>query len=237
MNDELVHQLVLANRILAAQGVLDGYGHVSVRCSPERFLLSRSLAPELVVHEDILECDLTSEPVVRKDERTYLERFIHGEIYRARPDVNAVVHSHAPAVVTFGIIDRPMRPVYHMAGFVGEGVSMFDIREFERGTDLLVTSPYLGEALARTLGRSSAALMRGHGCVVTADGLPGAVGKTIYLAVNAQLQRDAMSMDEAPKYLDAEEAVAATKMMDYLRAWDLWCRKAERALADEDRPR
>lgn len=231
MNDDLVHQLVLANRILAAQGVLDGYGHVSVRCAPERFLLSRSLAPELVVHDDIVEFDLTSEPVARRDVRTYLERFIHGEIYRARPDVNAVVHSHAPPVVSFGIVDRPLRPVYHMAGFVGEGVPVFDIREAQRGTDLLITSPYLGQALARTLGRSSAALMRGHGCVVTADGLPGAVGRSVYLALNAQLQREAMAMtDGEPNYLDAEEAVAATKMMDYLRAWDLWRRQAERAL-------
>ncbi len=232
----MVHELVLANRILVAEGVLDGYGHVSVRTGPERFLLSRSLAPELVTDADILEFDLTSEPLDRKDVRTYLERFIHGEIYRARPDVQAVVHSHAPAVVSFGIVDRPLRPVYHMAGFVGEGVPVFDIRDVQRGTDMLVTSPYLGQALARTLGRSSAALMRGHGCAVTADSLPGAVGRSIYLALNARLQREAMALSMPgcePNYLDVEEAAAAAKMMDYLRAWDVWCRQAERVLEAE----
>ena len=136
---------------------------------PKRYFLSRSLAPELVMPEDIMEYDLESNPIDARGRESVRERFIHGEIFKARPDVNAVVHNHSPSVVPFSVTTVAMRPVFHMAAFVGEGVPNFEIRDAEKGTDLLVKTPYLGQALARTLGRSPAALMRGHGSVTVGE--------------------------------------------------------------------
>src|SRR5258706_15783729 len=157
-----IEDLVAAYRILAEHGVIDAYGHVSVRSErdPKRYLLARSLAPELVTPEDIMEYDLDSNPIDPRGRESVRERFIHGEIFKARPDVNAVVHNHSPSVVPFSVTTIPMRPLFHMAAFVGEGLPNFEIRDAERGTDLLVKTPYLGQALAKTLGGSPAALMR-----------------------------------------------------------------------------
>src|SRR5262249_14722740 len=162
-----------ANRILAEHGVIDGYGHVSVRLDrdPNRYLLARSLAPELVTEGDIMEYDLDSKPVDPRGRAMYRERFIHGEIYKTRPEVNAVVHNHSPSVIPFGITSAALRPIFHMAAFVGEGVPTFEIRDAQEGTDLLVSTPYLGQALARVLGTRPAALMRGHGAVVVGENL------------------------------------------------------------------
>ena len=164
----LIEDLVAANRILASEGVVDGYGHVSARHDkdPNRYLLARSMAPELVTAADIVEFDLDSNAVDPRGRKLYLERFIHGEIYKARPDVKAVVHHHSPAVIPFGVSTVPMRPIYHMAAFVAQGVPVFEIRQVGGMTDMLVRTPELGRALARTLGNSPAALMRGHGAVV-----------------------------------------------------------------------
>jgi len=151
----LIEDLVAANRILAALEVVDGYGHVSVRHDkdPNRYLIARSIAPEVVTANDILELGLDSKPADGSDARMYLERFIHGEIYKVRPEVKAVVHNHAAAVIPFGASNNPLRPIYHMAGFVGRGVPIFDIRKVAGDTDMLVKTPALGAALARTLGR------------------------------------------------------------------------------------
>jgi ribulose-5-phosphate 4-epimerase/fuculose-1-phosphate aldolase len=160
---KLIEDLVAANRILADQGVVDGYGHVSVRhpADPQRYLMSRSIAPEMVTASDVMEYDLDSNPVDARGRASYLERFIHGEIYRARPDVTAVVHNHSPSVIPFGVSTAPLRPLYHMSAFLGGGVPVFDIKTAAgQATDMLVRTPALGRALAQTLGPRPVALMR-----------------------------------------------------------------------------
>ena len=224
----LIEDLVAANRILAALEIVDGYGHVSVRHDkdPKRYLIARSIAPESVTANDILELDLDHKPVNGGDAKMYLERFIHGEIYKARPEVNAVVHNHAAAVIPFGASNVPLRPIYHMAGFVGRGVPIFDIRKIAGDTDMLVKTPALGAALARTLGDKPAVLMRGHGAVVVGDSLPQVVGRSYYLQMDAKLQAQAMALGGDITYLDAAEAAKSEGFVGYERAWDLWKRKA-----------
>src|SRR5690349_25141169 len=153
---ELHEDLVAAYRILAAHGVIDAYGHVSMRSpdNPQRYYIARSLAPEIVQVEDVMEYDLDSRPLDERGRESVRERFIHGEIYKARPDVAAVVHNHSPSVIPFSVTGVPMRPIYHMASFIGEGVPNFEIRDVERGTDLLVKNAKLGAALAKTLGKN-----------------------------------------------------------------------------------
>ena len=227
----MVEDLVAAYRILAEHGVIDAYGHVSVRSDrdPKRYFLSRSLAPEAVTPEDIMEYDLDSDPVDPRGRESVRERFIHGEIYKARPEVNAVVHNHSPSVVPFSVTSVPMRPIFHMAAFVGEGVPNFEIRDVEKGTDLLVKTPYLGQALARTLGKSPAALMRGHGSVVIGESLPRAVGRSIYLELSARMQLQAMTI-AGPSgkliCLDEQEVKASVPIQDYVRAWPMWRARA-----------
>jgi len=207
--------------------VVDGYGHVSVRHDkdPNRYLIARSVAPALVTPADILELDLDSVAVDLRGRKLYLERYIHGEIYKARPDVKSVVHHHSAAVIPFGITGVPLRPVYHMAAFVGKGVPVFDTRDVAGDTDLLVKTPELGKALARTLGDKPAALMRGHGAVVVGESLPMSVGRSIYLQMDARLQADAMVLGWNAKYLDAGEVEALRGLDNYERAWDMWKRK------------
>src|SRR3981081_2579734 len=193
---DLIEDLVAAYRILAEHGVIDAYGHVSVRSDRDskRYLLSRSLAPELVMPEDIMEYDLDSNPIDPRGRESVRERFIHGEIFKARPDVNAVVHNHSPTVVPFSVTTVAMRPLFHMAAFVGEGLPNFEIRDSEKGTDLLVKTPYLGQALAKTPGSSPAALMRGHGSVTVGESLPRAVGRSIYLETSPRMKREALTI-------------------------------------------
>jgi ribulose-5-phosphate 4-epimerase/fuculose-1-phosphate aldolase len=228
----LIEDLVAANRILADQGVLDGYGHVSVRhnAAPDRYLMSRSIAPELVTMADIMEYDLDSRPVDSRGRATYLERFIHGEIYRARPDVRAVVHSHSPSVIPFGVTGAPLRPLYHMSAFLTGGVPVFDIRQASGAmTDMLVRDSALGQALARALGGAPVVLMRGHGAVVVGTGLPVAVFRSVYTEVNARLQAQAMALGGRVTYLDPEEAKRAEASVSGTigRPWELWKRKAQ----------
>jgi ribulose-5-phosphate 4-epimerase/fuculose-1-phosphate aldolase len=224
---QLIEDLAAANRILADHGVLDGYGHVSARHNRDRnrYLLSRSLAPALVTADDIMEYDLDSNPVDAQDRVLYVERFIHGEIYKARPDVRAVVHHHSPAVIPFGVSAVPLRPLYHMAAFLWEGVPVFEIRDVAGMTDMLVRSPVLGRALAQTLGSKAAALMRGHGAVVVSPSLSGVVGRSIYLQLNAHVQARAIALGGPVTYLDPEEGRKAD-LGGYQRAWELWKRKA-----------
>jgi HCOMODA/2-hydroxy-3-carboxy-muconic semialdehyde decarboxylase len=223
--------LVAAYRILAEHGVIDAYGHVSVRSEsdPKRYLLARSIAPELVTAEDIMEYDLNSNPLDPRGRESVRERFIHGEIYKARPDVNAVVHNHSPSVVPFSVTRVAMKPIFHMATFVGKGVPNFEIRKAQKGTDLLVKTPYLGQALAKTLGKSPAALMRGHGSVTVGETLPRAVGRSIYLEMSARMQLQAMAI-AGPRgkiaTLDDAEVQASVPAQDYNRAWPMWRAKA-----------
>ena len=224
---QLIEDLVAANRILASHGVLDGFGHVSVRhnLDPERFLMSRSLAPELVTADDIVEYDLNAVPVDPQAPRGYGERFIHAAIYRARPDVIAVVHSHAPSVIPFGVSSVQLRPLYHMASFMLEGIPVFDIRDKFGITDMLVSNPERGDALAEQLGDSAVVLMRGHGMTVVGPSIPHAVARSIYTEINAGLQRDAIALGGDIEYLDAAEGQArldAGEHDGYARPWRLW---------------
>jgi HCOMODA/2-hydroxy-3-carboxy-muconic semialdehyde decarboxylase len=228
-----VEDLVAANRILAMEGILDGFGHVSVRHAQnaQQFLLARSMAPALVTRADILTYDLEGRVVTGTDPGSYLERFIHGEIYRSRPDVRAVVHCHTTSLIPFAASDVPMRAMFHMAVFVAEGVPVFDIRAAAGPTDLLVRTPELGRALATTLGSKHAVLMRGHGAVVTATSIPNVVARSIYLDVNARAQMQAIALGGKVSYVQPDEA--RLRMSDpneyarYARAWDLWKRKLE----------
>jgi len=218
----LVGELVVANRILANEGVLDGYGHVSVRSSsnPNHYLLARSKAPALIDAGDIVEYDLDSVPVSGGG-TGYIERFIHGEIYRTRPDVRSIVHCHCPDVIPFAATAVPLRPLYHMASFIGSGVPVFEIRQVAGMSDLLIRTPELGRALASSLGDKAAALMRGHGAVVAAASLHLAVAEAYYLNLNARLQLQALQLGgDRVVYLDPQEAKLAAQ--DYERSWDFW---------------
>ena len=224
----VIADLVTANRILANEGILDGLGHVSVRKpgDPSRFLLARSIAPELVAADDILEYGLDAEPIDAKGRDSYRERFIHSEIYRVRPDVQAIVHCHTPSLIPFAASDVPMRAMYHMAAFVAEGVPVFDIRKAGGVTDLLVKDAPLGRALAKTLGSKSALLMRGHGAVVVANSIPTVVGRSVYLDLNARVQLQAIQLGGKLTYVEADEArLRMADPNEYSRAWDLWKRK------------
>jgi len=226
----LVEDLVAANHVLVQEGVLDAYGHVSAR-HPARagqYLMSRSLAPQLVTAADVLEHDLDGAAPGHPGAVLYLERFIHGEIYRARPDVGAIVHMHAPSIIPFGAAGEPLRPIYHMSAFLSGGVPVFDIRAAAGETDMLVRTPALGRALAQALGARPVALMRGHGAVVVGPDLPHAVFRSVYTEVNARLQAQAMALGREVKYLDAEEARRAEAALDGTlgRPWELWKRKA-----------
>jgi HCOMODA/2-hydroxy-3-carboxy-muconic semialdehyde decarboxylase len=227
----LIEDLVAANRILGGQGIFDGFGHVSVRHGrdPNRYLMSRSLAPELVTAGDILELDLDSNALNAAGRAVYQERFIHGAIYKARPDVKAVVHSHSPALIPFSVSSVPLRPVSHTAGFIPDGVPVFDIRKASGITDMLVSDADRARRLAETLGRQPAVLMRGHGVVVVGTSIPVAVGRSIYLELNAKLQTQAIALGGTIAYLDPQEArrvIAAGENGGYQRAWELWKRKA-----------
>ncbi len=224
---QLIEDLVAAYRALAQHGVLDGYGHVSARHDrdPNRYLMSRSLAPELVAASDIMEFDLDSNPVDARGRTPVGERFIHGEVYKARPDVKVVVHHHAPSVIPFGVSQVPLRPIYHMASFLWEGVPVFEIRSVEGMTDMLVGNPRRGRALAQVLEGNPALLMRGHGAVVVGPNVAQAVGRSIYMELNARLQAQAMALGGKITYLEPEEGRKAV-LDEYRRGWEMWRRKA-----------
>ncbi|VCU69298.1 Decarboxylase NovR [Pigmentiphaga humi] len=235
-----VSDLVKANHILVRQGVLDGYGHVSARSPdhPDRFLLARSLAPASVQADDIVELDLDSRPVGREDRQLYLERYIHGEIYRRRPDVLAVVHSHSPTVIPFGIGPVPMRPVCHVCGFIGPGVPLFEIRDTVGDrSDLLIRDQALGRQLAIALDDKAVCLQRGHGAVVVAGSIPQAVARSVYLELNARLQIQAITLaggDRGINYLSAGESQATIETQgDFDRAWAAWCEEESRARGED----
>ncbi|MCW5668762.1 MAG: class II aldolase/adducin family protein [Hydrogenophaga sp.] len=222
-------EVAQANRILAHLGILDAYGHVSARLPgrADRFLISRSLAPALVTVEDLMELDLDGEPAAGDERKPYLERFIHGAIYRARPDVQAIVHSHAPSVIPFSVSSARLRPVCHMSGFLGGGAPVFDIRRHFGCTDMLVRNAGQGAELARSLGSHAAALMRGHGFVVVGGSVQSAVYRAVYTEWNARLQREAISLGGHVTYLSEEEAALAeaANAGTVERPWQLWLRE------------
>ena len=224
----LAERLALANRILYDQDVVDGFGHVSARCdeASDRFLLARNMAPGLVTPDDILTFDLDGNALDAQGRRVYLERFIHGEIYRARADVQAVVHSHSPGVIPFAATRTPLRPLYHMSGFLGSGSALFEIRDVAGNSDLLIRDPALGRALAGALGSHSTVLMRGHGSTVVGTSLEQAVYRAIYAETNARLQSQAITLGEVT-YLNEQEAAmaAATNDTQLARTWELWARR------------
>ena len=228
----LIDDLVAANRILADQGVLDGFGHVSARHDkyPTCFLLARSMAPALVTAADLMEFDLDGNPVDARGRTAYLERFIHSEIYKAHPEVRAVVHSHSPAVIPFGVVGVALRPIFHLGGFLGTGVPVFEIRDTGgEATDMLVRNPELCAALAKTLGAAPVALMRGHGDVVVGQSVKEAVFRAIYTEVNARLESEALRLGQGQVvFLNEEEARQATETNSAQvgRPWDLWKAKA-----------
>jgi ribulose-5-phosphate 4-epimerase/fuculose-1-phosphate aldolase len=227
-DSELVGKLVAANRILYQQGVVDGFGHASARHdkSPVHFLLARNMAPGLVRRDDIVTFDLDGAALNADGRRVYLERFIHGEIYRARPDVQAIVHSHSPSVIPFGVTAQPLRPIFHMSGFLGEGAALFEIREVAGDTNMLISDNRLGVALAASLGARSTVLMRGHGSTVVGASIEQAVYRAIYAEVNAKLQLQAVTLGEVT-YLNAREAAMAASTNDtqLVRTWELWLRE------------
>ena len=231
----LIDELVAANHILFQQGVLDGFGHVSARDGgrADRFLLARSMAPALVKAADIMQFDLDGEPL--DDERTpYLERFIHSEIYRARPDAMAIVHSHSPCVIPFGVASgAPLRAICHMSGFLRSATPVFEIRTVAGpASDLLIRNRKLGAALARSLGASAVVLMRGHGSTTVGASLRQAVFRAIYTEVNARLQSEALRLGPVT-YLNDEEAdlASATNDGQINRAWELWKIQSARGVA------
>ena len=228
----LLAELVAANHILFDQGVVDAFGHVSARHDkrPDRFLLARNMAPGNVTEADIVEFDLDGNPVNANGRKVYLERFIHGEIFRARADVMAVVHSHSHNIVPLSVVkDTPLRAIFHMAGFIGEAAPVFEIRDV-RGdaTDLLISDNGLGEALAAKFANADIALMRGHGSTVVAGSVPLAVYRAVYAELNARYQLQASGLGEVT-YLTAAEGRACVDRVEgqVQRPWDLW--KAEAA--------
>ena len=231
---ELVDDLVAANRALARLNVVDAFGHVSLRDPrhPHRYLMSRSVAPESVTAADIVLYDLDSQTVDPRDDGKlhYRERFIHGEIYKARPDVNAVVHSHSPTVVPFTVTRARLRPLLHNAGFLGLGVPLFEIRKTAGdGTDLMILTPQLGQALARKLGPDAAVvLMRGHGDSVVGPSLPNAVFRAYYTEINARQQLAAITIGGPINFLSRAEALTANAAMlrASARPWALWRQRA-----------
>ena len=225
---ELMEDLAAASRILAAQGVVDGFGHVSLRhpAAPDRYLMSRSIAPALVTTADIIEYDLDSDPCNANGRTSFIERFIHGEIYKSRPDVMSVVHSHSPSVIPFGLAGVPMQAMYHNAAFIAAGVPVFDIHEKFGATDMLIRDGAKGVALAAAMGSRDILLMRAHGSVACGPTLQTAVFRAVYTEVNARVQHWATALAAGAPLaaLDAEEGRLADALNQTagMRAWELW---------------
>ena len=222
----LIEDIVVGSRILADLGVVDAFGHVSARhpTNPNRFLMSRSLAPALVTSGDVMEFDLDGNAIEAGGRTLFLERFIHGEIYRARPDVMAVVHTHSPGVIPFTVIQVALRPLVHTAAFLGAGAPVWEIRKEFGETDMLVRDAVRGKSLAAKLGDKSVVLMRGHGDVTVGPSVKVAVFRAYYTDVDARLQTQALALGGEVNYLTPEEGAKADAInlavLD--RAWNLW---------------
>ncbi len=230
MVSEVLSDLVVANHILVNEGVLDGFGHISVRdpSNPERFFIARSMAPALVTLEDLVSVDLDGVVHDAQGRHTYLERFIHSEIFRARPEVMSIIHSHSPAVIPFGVTGARLRPICHMSGFLGAVTPVYEIRHSAGETsDLLIRNQALGVSLAQCLGQASVALMRGHGSVTVGSSIKQAVYRGIYTENNARLQSLAAPLGEINFLTDAEAQATSDMNDQHLdRPWQMWKRKA-----------
>lgn len=230
--DRVLADLVIANRILAHEDVVDAYGHVSVRhpADPKRFFLARSLAPSMVGREDIMQFDLDGRPLEDDARQPYLERFIHAAVYEARPEVLAVVHAHAEDVLPFGISGAPLRPVIHSGSFMGEQVPVWDIRDKFGDTNLLVTSMPQGRDLALRLGAHNVSLMRGHGFVAAARSLIEVVRMSVYVPRNARVQMAALQLGAvkalSPGEIAARNAGYKPQSPETQRAWEYWATRA-----------
>ena len=240
----LFQDLVISYRLLAEYGLIDAYGHISVRSpdDPERFWIAAAVPPELVTEADLMELDMNSQPVDAQGRSPVNERFIHGEVYRVRPEVMAVVHNHSPSVIPFCCTDTPLRPIFHMGAFIGQGVPNWDIREAKEGSDMLVRDTYLGASLARKLGGHPAALMRGHGAVVVGESLQVAIGRSVYLEQNARMQFQATLLAGANggnggngtiTFMDDKEVAANVAWQEYGRFWQLARNQMLKKLAAE----
>ena len=224
----LLADLAAAGRILVTQGVMDGFGHVSLRHpqAPNRYFMARSIAPALVTPADIIEYDLDSNPCNANDRGSFLERFIHGEIFKARPDIMSVVHSHSPSVIPFGLVNVPIQAMFHNAAFLAAGVPVFDIREKFGATDMLIGNGAKGVALAQVMGKKDIAMMRAHGSVACGPTLQTAVFRAVYTEVNARVQHwtNALGGGAPVAALDSEEGLLADAVNQTagMRAWDLW---------------
>ena len=224
----LLADLAAAGRILVTQGVMDGFGHVSLRHphAPDRYFMARSIAPALVTPADIIEYDLDSNPCNANGRGSFLERFIHGEIFKARPDIMSVVHSHSPSVIPFGLVNVPIQAMFHNAAFLAAGVPVFDIREKFGTTDMLIGNGAKGVALAQVMGKKDIAMMRAHGSVACGPTLQTAVFRAVYTEVNARVQHwtNALGGGAPVAALDSEEGLLADAVNQTagMRAWDLW---------------
>jgi ribulose-5-phosphate 4-epimerase/fuculose-1-phosphate aldolase len=232
--DAIIKDLVIANRILAREDVVDAYGHVSIRNpdNPKSFFISRSLAPELIEKDDIVELGLDGEPLKNEKRSLYLERFIHAAIYEARPDINSVVHAHAEDTLPFGIAAATkLKPVIHSGSFIGPNVPVWDIADKFGATNVLVTNMAQGRDLAKCLAKNSVALMRGHGFASAARSLIEVVRLSVYLPRNARALMRAKMLGGKIKYLSKGEIDARNKgyspySTETWRAWEYWANKA-----------
>jgi ribulose-5-phosphate 4-epimerase/fuculose-1-phosphate aldolase len=237
-NGTLLDDLVVANRILANENILDGLGHVSVRSlqRPDHFFLSRDLAPGLVTAADLVEYDLDGNPVNAKAPQGYRERFLHAAIFKARPDVNSIVHSHMPSVLPCTDVTTPLRPMYHMAPFLLEGAPVFEIRSVQGQVGMLIDNNKVGAALAQTLGKRTIELIRGHGAAIVGTTIPDAVQNAIFLDVNARVQSQAVALGGNIAYLTAADVAGGNPNPQppappgtpgyYSRSWLIWKAKA-----------
>ncbi len=227
---QLLEDLVVANRIAVDQGLVDGFGHLSSRHDkfPDCYLMASEVAPGLVQAKDIVGYDLDSTPIIEKGAPLYWERFIHGEIYKARPDVHAIVHSHSLPLILFSTVDAKVQPVFHMASFLYVGIPTFDIHNVAGATDMMVRTPELGVALAECLGEKPMVLMRGHGATIVGGSMKHAIWRSIFAMQNAQLQSDGMKFNKQT-FLYADEAeVATANLTAFERPWSFWRDRALR---------
>ena len=226
-SQELLDDLVLANKIMFALNVVDAFGHISVRHDKlaNHYLMSRHLPPGMVTGDDIVTFDLESTPLTHTDKPQYSERFIHGEIYKIRPDVLSVVHCHARPLIPFGVAKGArLRPMFHMCGFLGCGVPIFEIRDAGGMTDMLIRTPALGKARAALLGDKNMVLMRGHGATMVGDSIQEVVFRAVYATENAslQMQAQALSVDGEVEAMTEEESEKSAKGRNVPRSWTLW---------------
>ncbi len=234
---EAIRQVVMANRILSDEGLLDALGHVSVRnpANAATFFQARSISPFEVTPEDILEIDLDGNVVTRTTMQPYGERIIHGAILKSRPEMNAVFHGHFAAVIPFSVTNTPIRPITHVGSFLYQGVPIYD--DYEPGGGMLIRTKQEGERIARHLGQHRVHLLRGHGCNIVAESLPRLVASAIHLRENATIQWQALLSGKKVKYLSPEEAKTAMDIALFGaspidRMWRYWVARVKRNMPD-----